>query len=190
MRIILASGSPRRIELLDQFNIEFDVVPSKIEEVTRPHESPVQTVMALAFEKANDVANMYTDAVIIASDTIVYKDDILGKPSSRADAKAMLDALNGEVHDVYTGVAVICKMKNISIVDFEKTTVTFNSLSDEQIEKYLDTNEPLDKAGAYGIQGVGALLVKKIDGDYFNVMGLPLSKLSQLLGKHFQIDLL
>ncbi|MCD4713308.1 MAG: Maf family protein [Clostridiales bacterium] len=190
MRIILASGSPRRIELLDQFNIDFDVVPSKIEEVTRPHETPVQAVMALAFEKANDVANMYPDAVIIASDTIVYKDDILGKPSSRADAKAMLNNLNGEKHDVYTGIALVYKDKSICVVDYEKTTVTFNYLTEEQIEKYLDTNEPLDKAGAYGIQGIGALLVKKIDGDYFNVMGLPLSKLSQLLKKYFQIDLL
>lgn len=190
MRIILASGSPRRIELLDQFNIDFDVIPSKIEEVTRPYETPVQAVMALAFEKANDVANMYPDAVIIASDTIVYKENILGKPSSRADAKAMLNILNGEEHDVYTGIALVYKDKNIRVVDYEKTTVTFNSLNDEQIEKYLDTNEPLDKAGAYGIQGIGALLVKKIDGDYFNVMGLPLSKLSQLLEKYFQIDLL
>lgn len=190
MRIILASGSPRRIELLDQFNIEFEVVPSKIEEVTRNHETPVQTVMGLAFEKANDVASVYPDALVIASDTIVFKDNILGKPSSRAEAKAMLDTLNGKVHEVYTGVALIYKNDNISVVDYEKTTVTFNILTDEQIEKYLITNEPLDKAGAYGIQGIGALLVKKIDGDYFNVMGLPLSKLSQLLEKHFQIDLL
>lgn len=190
MRIILASGSPRRIELLNQFNIEFEVVPSKIEEVTRSYESPVQTVMALAFEKANDVANMYPDAVTIASDTIVYKDVIFGKPNSRADAKAMLSALNGEGHDVYTGIAIVYKNMNISVVDYEKTRVTFNNLTEEQIEKYLDTNEPLDKAGAYGIQGIGALLVKKIEGDYFNVMGLPLSKLSQLLGKYFQIDLL
>ncbi|MBE0449852.1 MAG: septum formation inhibitor Maf [Clostridia bacterium] len=190
MRIILASGSPRRIELLDQFNIQFDVIPSKIEEVTRSHETPVQTVMALAFEKAIDVANKYPEAVVIASDTMVYKDEILGKPSSRADAKVMLDTLNGEVHEVYTGLALVYKNQNICVVDYEKTTVTFNILSDDQIENYLNTNEPLDKAGAYGIQGIGALLVKKIDGDYFNVMGLPLSKLSQLLRKHFQIDLL
>lgn len=190
MRIILASGSPRRIELLDQFNIEFDVVPSKIKEVTRNSETPVQTVMALAYEKASDVAGMYPDAVVIACDTIVYKDGILGKPGSRADAKAMLGVLNGVIHEVYTGLAVVSKSKNICVVDYEKTTVTFNILTDNQIENYLNTNEPFDKAGAYGIQGIGALLVNKIDGDYFNVMGLPLSKLSQLLGKHFHIDLL
>jgi septum formation protein len=190
MRIILASGSPRRIELLGQFNIEFEVVPSKINEVTRIHETPEQIVMGLALEKANVVAAEHPDAVVIASDTIVFKNTVLGKPGSRFEAKKMLQALNGNVHEVYTGIALVQGSNNMRVVDFEKTTVTFNDLTEEQIENYLNTDEPLDKAGAYGIQGIGALLVKKIDGDYFNVMGLPLSKLSQLLSKYFQIDLL
>ena len=190
MRVILASASPRRIELLKQFHMPFDVIPSKIDEPVGEKESPTQIVMGLALEKALDISKTNHDALVIASDTVVYFERILGKPKSREAARDMLKALSGEKHEVYTGIALVHVASNRKIVDYVCTEVTFNDLSDAEIEVYLNTGEAYDKAGAYGIQGFGALLVSEIKGDYFNVMGLPLSKLNSMLKSHFQLDLL
>lgn len=186
----MASASPRRIELLKQFHIPFDVIPSVIDEPVGILETPVQIVMGLSLEKALNISRANTDALIIASDTVVYFDRILGKPKSREDAKAMLKALSGNKHEVFTGIALVHIASNTKVVDFACTEVTFNDISDEEIEVYLNTGEAFDKAGAYGIQGFGALLVSEIKGDFFNVMGLPLSKLNSMLKIHFQLDLL
>ncbi|OJV64493.1 MAG: septum formation protein Maf [Clostridiales bacterium 38-18] len=190
MRIILASGSPRRVELLKQFVNAIDIIPSSIEEKISSIDQPKQAVMALAYEKGMQVALKYPDALVIASDTVVYKDVILGKPEDYEDAKRMLKLLNNATHDVFTGIALICLDRGLKIVDYERTGVTFNELSDNMICDYLDTGEPFDKAGAYGIQGHGALLVNGIEGDFFNVMGLPLSKLNTMLIQHYNLNLM
>lgn len=190
MRIILASASPRRIELLKQFNIEFDTIPSDIHEIIRRNEKPKQAVMSLALEKALQVSNKAPEALVIASDTVVYFDEILGKPNDYDEAFSMLKKLSGRTHEVYTGIALLNDYSKLKVIDYEVTKVTFNKLSDDDIKDYLLTGEAFDKAGAYGIQGFGALLVNKIEGDYFNVMGLPLSKLNVLLKKFVQIDLM
>ncbi len=190
MRVILASASPRRVELFKQFHIAFEAIPSDIEEMTRPDESAVQNVMGLALEKALKLANSHSDALIIACDTIVYDGRILGKPSSREEAYSMLLSLSGKTHEVFTGIALVHIDSDKKFVDYVCTKVTFNHLSEREINAYLDTGEPFDKAGAYGIQGYGSLLVDKIDGDFFNVMGLPLSKLNKMLKQHFQLEMI
>jgi septum formation protein len=190
MKIILASASPRRIELLKQFKIEFESIPSHIEETVRLDENPSQIVMGLAYEKALEVAKQYPDQLIIASDTIVYYQKVLGKPNSYEEAKSMLEHLSGSTHSVYTGIALIHLESSRKVIGYEKTEVTFRVLSEREITSYLDTGEPFDKAGAYGIQGYGALLVSHITGDFYNVMGLPLSKLNTMLSRNFGIELL
>lgn len=190
MRIILASGSPRRVELLKQFIDEIEIIPSSIEEKISLNDQPKQAVMALAFEKGMQVAQEHPDALVIASDTVVFKDEILGKPENYDDANRMLNQLNDATHDVFTGIALIHLECGLKIVEYERTGVTFNPLSDKMICDYLDTGEPFDKAGAYGIQGHGALLVNGIEGDFFNVMGLPLSKLNAMLRKHCNLNLM
>lgn len=190
MKVILASASPRRVELLKQFHIPFDIIPSDIHESVRDFETPKQIVMGLALEKALSVSKVNSEALVIASDTIVYCESVLGKPKSRDEAKQMLTLLSGKTHEVYTGLALVHEESNRKIVDYTCTKVTFCSLTESEIESYLDTGEAYDKAGAYGIQGFGALLVSEIQGDYYNVMGLPLSKLNAMLKKYFQLDLL
>ena len=190
MKIILASGSPRRLELLNTFNIQFDVIPSQIDEIINPHETPEQIVMGLALEKALDVSLNHQDSIIIASDTIVYCDEVLGKPASVDDARRMLEKLSGNEHYVYTGIALVHLESNKKIVEFEKTKVIFNTLTPKEIENYISTGEPLDKAGAYGAQGIGAVLVNRMEGDFYNVIGLPLSRLNQMMKQYFDIHLL
>lgn len=190
MRVILASASPRRVELFKQFHIAFDAIPSDIDEVTRPEETALQNVMGLALEKALKLSCNHSDALIIACDTIVYDGRILGKPNNRDDAFSMLSSLSGKTHDVYTGIALVHIETNRKIVDYVCTKVTFNDLSERDILAYLDTGEAYDKAGAYGIQGFGSLLVDRIDGDFFNVMGLPLSKLNKMLKQYFQLEMI
>jgi septum formation protein len=168
----------------------FEVIPSKIVEPIDENESPIQIVMGLSLEKALDISKSNNDALVIASDTVVFFKRILGKPKYREDARDMLKALSGEKHEVFTGIALVHVASHRKIVDYVCTEVTFNDLSDDEIEVYLNTGEAFDKAGAYGIQGFGALLVNEIKGDYFNVMGLPLSKLNSMLKIHFQLDLL
>ena len=173
--IILASASPRRKELLTLAGVDFTVKVADVDEIIPENASPDEVVMSLALQKAQAVAKDNSDCIVIGSDTVVALDGtILGKPRDEENAKQMLSALSGRSHTVYTGVAIISgeKVKNFC----EATEVVFNELSAEEIADYVATKEPMDKAGAYGIQGKGCVLVEKIIGDYFNVVGLPVSR--------------
>jgi tetrapyrrole methylase family protein/MazG family protein len=179
-RLILASQSPRRHELMKSAGFDFETIPAKGEEIITPGSPPEQVVMDLARQKAEEILEANQDATIIGADTIVYLDgDILGKPADSADAYAMLKRLSGRRHTVFTGVAVCEQHTSKSFC--ERTEVTFHDLSDDEINAYIETDEPFDKAGAYGIQEKGMLLVKEIKGDFYNVMGLPISRLSREL---------
>ena len=177
-RVILASGSPRRRELLAYIVPAFEIIPSGIEEIALG--SPAQQVETLAADKAADIAEKYPDAVVIGADTLVAVDDlVLGKPRDEAEAAAMLKQLSGRTHTVYTGVAVINAGRTHSLL--EATQVTFCRMTDEEIIDYIATGEPMDKAGAYGIQGYGGKYITGIEGCFFNVMGLPLNRLYNTL---------
>jgi septum formation protein len=172
--VILASASPRRRELLSLIGIPHEVQPSNIDETYLPSEVPLTHAERLAREKTGVVDR--PDAVVIGSDTIVVVDgDVLGKPRDESQAAAMLRRLSGRSHVVMTGVAVRWRGRIASGV--EEVGVTFRTLSDEEITRYIETREPMDKAGAYGIQGYGATIVSRVDGDYFAVMGLALGRL-------------
>ncbi len=180
MAIILASASPRRRELLKFITEDFTVKVSDAEEVTDPALSAEETVKSLAEIKGEAVAEGYPDDTVISADTIVVLDGkILGKPKNEADAFSMLSSLSGRTHEVFTGVCIIHGGEKK--VFAERTEVSFYSLSDEEIRAYIATDEPADKAGAYGIQGKGCTLVKAINGDYNNVVGLPVAKLNRIL---------
>ncbi|MBR3935146.1 MAG: septum formation inhibitor Maf [Oscillospiraceae bacterium] len=178
---ILASGSPRRKELLSLIIPEYEVLVSGCEEFV-PEGTPAEKVPAiLAEQKALAVAKLRPEDTVIGSDTVVVLGgEIFGKPKDKAHAHSMLRALSGKKHFVYTGVAVAEKGSVRSFV--QKTEVEFYELSDENIDNYIATGEPMDKAGAYGIQGKGSVLVKGITGDYFNVMGLPVAETARFLG--------
>ena len=182
MKIVLASASPRRRELLSTVGVtDFEVCPAKGEENAAEGLPPQEIVKSLSCAKAREVAANYgADAVVIAADTIVWADGrVFGKPHDENEAFAMLSTLSGKSHEVYTGITVIYGEKIVS--EAECTSVWFRSLSDDEIKAYIATGEPMDKAGAYGIQGMASLMVEKIDGDYFNVVGLPLCRLGQML---------
>lgn len=190
MNIILASASPRRREILENTNIKFDIISSSIEELVLDGESPCQMVMRLAFEKGIDIASKYKSNLVISADTIVVLDDnVLGKPKDEEEARQMISNLSGRTHQVITGISLINLENNKKIIDYVVSNVKFKKLSKDDINDYIKTKESLDKAGAYGIQGYGALLVEEIQGDYFNIVGLPISKLSDLLKIHFNINL-
>lgn len=191
-KIILASSSPRRIELLKKYNLNPTVVKAEIQERISEGESPEQIAMALAFEKAFSVSSKFNDGeIIIGADTIVvFKDEILGKPKDKDDAFRMLKTLSGNEHSVITGICVIKANINLKVIDYQKTLVKFRKLTDDKILNYIHTNEPMDKAGAYGIQGFGEILIEKIDGCYSNVVGLPIGKLDDILNKYFNISIL
>ncbi|SKC64448.1 Maf family protein [Maledivibacter halophilus] len=189
-KIILASASPRRREILKNLGLCFRIVKSDLDEKIRSDEKPQHIVMALAFEKALDVAgSVENNTIIIAADTIVYKDTVLGKPKSFNNAFNMLNLLQDDVHYVYTGLAVIEKGTDRKYVTYEKTMVKIKKLSETKIKKYIETGEVWDKAGAYGIQGFGGTIVQWIKGDYFSVVGLPVSKLDNILLNYFNIDI-
>jgi septum formation protein len=176
--VILASQSPRRRELLGLIGIPHEVRPGDIDERYLPGEQPRAHALRLAREKAETVRE--PGAVVIGSDTIVVVDgEVLGKPSDEADAARMLMRLSNRSHVVITAVAVAWNGRVLA--DAEEVSVTFHALSDEEIRAYIATREPMDKAGAYGIQGFGATIVSRVDGDYFAVMGLPLQLLVRLL---------
>jgi septum formation protein len=176
--LILASGSPRRRELLSLIGLDHDVRPSDIDETILPNEAPRAYAERLAREKARAVAVAH--AVTVGCDTIVVVDgDILGKPRDEADARRMLRLLSGRSHVVMTAVAAAYGDKIVS--DVVMVHVTFRVLRDAEIDEYIRTREPMDKAGAYGIQGYGATIVDAVDGDYFAVMGLPLNRLIRLI---------
>ena len=182
MEIILASKSPRRQELLRNIGIkDFNIVPSASDETIPEGFQPSEVVRLLSMCKAESVSKAVSDEdLIIAADTLVYLDNKpLGKPKNEDDAVSMLKRLSGKRHSVLTGIAVI--RGDIKISAHEETFVYFRDLSETEIVSYVKTGEPLDKAGAYGIQGLGSVLISKIDGDYFNVVGLPLQKLYSVL---------
>lgn len=190
-KIILASKSPRRIEMLKKYVNDIIIYSPDTLENVNTFDHPQTTVMKVAFEKA---LKAYSDCeekgLIIAADTIVYLGQIMGKPKSEDDAFEMLSKLKGKTHYVFTGICIIDTVESKKIVDYEKTCVVFNDFTNDFIKRYLKTNEYIDKAGAYGIQGYGELLVKEIHGCYNNVKGLPITKLNTLLTKHFSQNLL
>lgn len=179
-QVLLASGSPRRRELLALINVAHTVKPTDIDESQRPGEAPRALAERLAREKADAGAlGLSADTVVVGSDTIVVVDgDVLGKPRDTAEAAAMLRRLSGRSHVVITGVAARWRGELRS--DAVEVGVTFRALTDAEIAEYIQTGEPMDKAGAYGIQGYGATIVDRVDGDYFAVMGLPLNRLVRL----------
>lgn len=191
-RVILASGSPRRKELLSKFNIDFDIVQSDIPELVNDFDEPKQTAMSLAFQKAYDVSLKMTNGeIVIAADTIVvYQNRILGKPRDENEAFEMLSKLSGKTHSVITGFAIIETGTYNKIINYAETIVKFKNLTKDQIKRYIKTGEYLDKAGAYAIQGFGSILVEWIKGSYWNVVGLPISKLDSVLEKYFGVRLL
>jgi septum formation protein len=179
-RVVLASASPRRRQLLDLVGITHEVRPSNIDETMRPRETPRRHAERLAREKATAIATRDPDLITIAADTIVViNGKVLGKPKDAHDAARMLALLSGREHVVTTAVAVSRGKKLRSAV--EEVRVKFRRLRDDEIEAYIATGEPMDKAGAYGIQGYGATIVERIEGDYFAVMGLPIVRLVGLL---------
>ncbi|MDD6157539.1 MAG: Maf family protein [Lachnospiraceae bacterium] len=203
-RIILASGSPRRKELLEQIGLEFEICPAKGEEVITTN-VPEDVVRELSRQKAEEVASgilAYNEAhsdivtpqdiLVIGADTVVaYGGQILGKPADEADAKRMLSMLSGNVHSVYTGVTfvIIGKDGRTGESSFvEKTDVHMFAMSEQEIDRYIASGEPMDKAGSYAIQGKCGIYIEKIDGDYYNVVGLPIARMYQSL-KDIGIDL-
>ncbi len=190
MELILASNSPRRRELLGQMGIKnFKMISPDVDESVEPGLSPAEIVERLSRRKAAAAAGKAgPDCLIIAADTVVALDGaVLGKPRNKEGAFAMLAALSGREHHVYTGVTVLQGERTVT--EHEETAVTFRALEEEEIWGYIATGEPMDKAGAYGIQGLGALLVSGIRGDYCNVVGLPVFRLGRMLGR-FGIHLL
>jgi septum formation protein len=190
-KIILASKSPRRIEMLKRYVNDIMIYSPDTKEIVNSFDKPETSVMKVAFEKA---IKAYSDCeekgLIIAADTVVYLDKIMGKPKDEKEAFEMLKALSGKSHYVFTGICIIDSIESKKIVDYEKTKVVFNDLTHDFIKRYLNTKEYIDKAGAYGIQGYGELLVKEIHGCYNNVKGLPITKLNTLMTKHFSQNLL
>ena len=180
--IILASASPRRKEILELADLKFDVMPSDVQEITTKT-APNEVVMELASIKAKDIyKKSEKQSMIVGADTVVaYQGQILGKPTDEADAKRMLTMLSGQTHEVYTGVCIIEDGKTKTF--YEETKVTFYEISDEQIDHYIKTGEPMDKAGSYGIQGKAAVFIKGIEGDYYNVVGFPIARFLQEITK-------
>lgn len=189
MKIILASQSPRRRELLERMGIfDFEVIPAAGEEAADPALPPDLLVEELARCKCAEVASARPDALVIAADTVVAVEGrILGKPRNNAQAAEMLRSLSGREHTVYSGLTVFCS--GDTVTEHESTRVRFRPLSQEDIAHYIATGEPMDKAGAYGIQGFGSLLVEGVWGDFYNVMGLPVCRLARLLAG-FGVDTL
>lgn len=174
---------------MSQIGVVFDVIPSKFEEqlIELP---PAEMVEHFAYMKAKDVAStIQGDALVIGSDTIVYVDEIMGKPKSREEAFDMLLKLIGRQHQVFSGLSIINTATGESVTEHEITTVKMKEISSAEIKAYINTGEPLDKAGAYAIQGIGSLFIERIEGDYFNVVGLPLFRLGKML-KHFGVELI
>lgn len=182
--LILASKSPRRRYLLEQAGLSFSVIPSDIDETTVPLSPPEIYVRVLSEAKAESIAKKYPEKWVLGADTIVLKDGaVLGKPGSIDEARSMLKQLSGQAHQVFTGYSIICKSKDRKFSETVQTEVLFKNLADEEIEWYIHTKEPFDKAGAYAIQGLGTFLVKRINGSYTNVVGLPVCEVIEFLIK-------
>ncbi len=180
--LILASQSPRRRYLLEQAGIEFSVIPSSFDESSIRLSSPDSYVQQLAESKAREISEKYPASWVIGADTIVLIDGtILGKPGSKSEARAMLQRLSGKIHQVLTGYCICCQSAGRSFSDTVKTEVQFKKLSKQEIDWYLKSGEPFDKAGAYAIQGIGTFLVRRINGSYTNVVGLPVCEVVEYL---------
>jgi septum formation protein len=181
-KIILASKSPRRRYLLSQAGLNFSVVPSDFDEQSVLLEDPAEYCKILSRSKAEDVAHRFPDSWVIGADTIVLIDGrVLGKPADQSAARSMLKSLSGQTHQVYTGFTICSPKHGESVTDIVSTDVTFKELSDDEIEWYIHTDEPFDKAGAYAIQGLGTFLVKRLNGSYTNVVGLPVCEVIEYL---------
>ena len=192
MKIILGSSSPRRKELFLNLGIPFEVKVSEKEESTEFSINPETTVMSFAHQKATEIKEKLEtrEVILITADTIVaLENNLLGKPKSKEEAFDMLKSLSGREHRVLTGFCVWNLDTDEKLVEYVETKVEFKILSDEMINNYIETKEPMDKAGAYGIQGYGSLLIKEIKGDYFNVVGLPISRLYEILKEKFDLKL-
>ncbi|MEA3501115.1 MAG: Maf family protein [Candidatus Marinimicrobia bacterium] len=175
--IILASKSPRRIEILNQLGLNFQTIPSNFDEKTLTIKDPIEFAKIASLKKAKTIADKYNNSLVIGADTIVVLNNkIIGKPNSKKDAIEILQKLSNNTHEVITGFSMVKLDENIEIVDHEITKVTFRKLDKDEIVEYINEYKPYDKAGAYGIQDMKAVLVKKIDGCYFNVLGFPISK--------------
>lgn len=181
-RLILASVSPRRIELLRLTGADFEVMPSGIDEAFRRGEAPREHALRLSAEKALAVARIHTDCWVLGADTIVVvAGEVLGKPASVADAKEMLKKLSGREHEVFTGFSIARQGKGILIREVVESKVLFREITDDEMDWYTGSDEPYDKAGAYAVQGMGALFIREIRGSYTNVMGLPLCEVVDAL---------
>lgn len=189
--IILASASPRRAELLKQIGVDFELAPSQIAELPHPDEAPPDYITRIARAKVIAVACKRDAGLIIGADTVVVLDGrVMGKPENAEEAEQMLRQLSGKWHAVITGVALYDAATRHEVADYEKTLVKFARLSEHEIDWYVSTGEPMDKAGAYGIQGFGALFVQEIAGNYYNVVGLPIPlvyRLAHRLGYSFVV---
>lgn len=191
MNLILASASPRRKDILDIFNMDYSVKVPAIQEIFYSQFSPSINSMHVAYQKAVNVANNNIKSTIIAADTVVsIGDEIFGKPKDSNHAFQMIQRLSGKKHQVVTGFCILNLEKGILYIDCVKTDVYFHELSDDIINIYIKSNEYIDKAGAYAIQGLASVFVDKIDGDYYNVVGLPISAINMVLSKYFSYDLL
>ena len=186
-RIVLASSSPRRAQLLDQIQLDYIVFPSDFDEASIFIDNPEEYVKTLAYKKAESIQCVDFDKdIILAADTVVvFQNQILEKPNNEKEAISHLMHLSGQTHEVYTGICLLRQQDQIKIIDSEITQVVMNTIDAQEIEEYIRTKEPFDKAGGYGIQGIGAKFVKEIHGDYFNVVGLPISKVYHYLKTHF-----
>jgi septum formation protein len=183
-QLILASRSPRRYELLKQMGLDFDVIPSRIEESFVKEESPKKHVLRLAEAKALDIGSQYPDRWVIAADTIVYIDhSILGKPKNREETMKMLRRLSGKEHRVLTGFSVHHLEKGKGDREVVETAVKVKRLTPDEMEWYIQTGEPFDKAGGYAIQGIGSFMIESIRGSYTNVVGLPLCELIEMMNR-------
>jgi septum formation protein len=189
-KLILASKSPRRRYLLQQAGLEFSVIPSSFDENSVVLSSPESYVRLLAEGKAKDIAAQYPASWVIGADTVVFIDNsLLGKPGSRAAAFMMLKHLSGKTHQVLTGYCICCKARDRFFSETIKTDVSFKNLTAKEIDWYIDSGEPFDKAGAYAIQGIGTFLVKRINGSYTNVVGLPVCEVLEFLIREGVIQL-
>jgi septum formation protein len=183
--LILASGSPRRKALLNDLGFRLKIIPADVREIPRPKEDPVLFSKRMAEEKAGLVSSLYPEQWVLGADTVVVlKDKLLGKPKDSQEAKRFLRLLSGETHQVITGFCLKNRALNRSFIQSVSTRVSFKSLSPEEIDWYVHTGEPLDKAGAYAIQGKGAFCVKRIQGSYTNVVGLPVTEVLEALKKY------
>ena len=179
-KLVLASGSPRRAEILERAGWPHEIIVAGIDETVLPNEEPAAYVQRLARSKAEAVANRLEEGLVLGADTtVVIANQILGQPLDEADARRMLRLLNAKWHDVLTGVAVV-RVGGETRVAYQTTRVRFAEISEQEIDWYIATGEPFGKAGAYGIQGMASLFIEEIEGDYFNIMGLPIRLVYQL----------